>query len=476
MKPLLYSLVLCCGLVTGTPGVAVADGERLTPQDFAWGIPLEVDGDGAIYSLELPEQVYRHVTRRDLGDLRVFNSNNAVVPHLLRREKDTQTVTREPVTLKLFPVYREAGGGAATAPEVRIVTDAGGTIIDISGGSPASVGQGKVVYAYVVDLGPALEGGENTAAARGPDWLEFDWQGAPDSFATRVSISASDDLDNWRTVVPATTLSHFRFDGNELQRRRIEVAGLRARYLKISWPAGAQNVLLRSIRAGFGGSLRESARRWTRLDGAGKIRRGDGGLAWLEYDAAAFLPVDRLRLRLASANSVARVTVLSRDDPAAPWRQRYAGVIYRLTVQGEEVENPVLRISPTQDRYWRVELAADEADSVGGIELAVGWRPHRLLFMASGEAPFRIAYGAAGVAPAGSAIPALLRQLGEDSEAGFVKAAQAGEEIELGGQGQMVAPTVVPWRRLVLWTVLVLGVGIVAFMVLRLAREMKGPQ
>ena len=47
-----------------------AQEKTLSSHDFAYGIPLEVDGDGAIYSLPLPEEVYRFSTRRDLGDMR----------------------------------------------------------------------------------------------------------------------------------------------------------------------------------------------------------------------------------------------------------------------------------------------------------------------------------------------------------------------------------------------------------------------
>ena len=53
----------------------------VSESDFAYGYTLEVDGDGAIYSLTLPEAVYHGLTRTDRGDLRVFNSQGVAVPH-----------------------------------------------------------------------------------------------------------------------------------------------------------------------------------------------------------------------------------------------------------------------------------------------------------------------------------------------------------------------------------------------------------
>jgi Protein of unknown function (DUF3999) len=56
---------------------------------FAYGLKLEVEGQHAFYQLELPLEVYQSVTRRDLGDIRLFNAAGQVVPHVLRRPDNT---------------------------------------------------------------------------------------------------------------------------------------------------------------------------------------------------------------------------------------------------------------------------------------------------------------------------------------------------------------------------------------------------
>ena len=62
--------------------------EEITTRDFAAGYYLETSGNNAVYSLELPEDVYHTVKSAELKDVRVFNSAGEVVPHELRSVAD----------------------------------------------------------------------------------------------------------------------------------------------------------------------------------------------------------------------------------------------------------------------------------------------------------------------------------------------------------------------------------------------------
>ena len=74
-----------------------------TPLDFAYGMELRVDGAGALYEVSLPIEVYRSITRSDLGDVVVFNAAGELVPFALRgAEAVPAAVVR--ATLPVFPV------------------------------------------------------------------------------------------------------------------------------------------------------------------------------------------------------------------------------------------------------------------------------------------------------------------------------------------------------------------------------------
>ena len=61
----------------------------LYPADFAWGTTLDSWDDSPVHTVLLPLTVYRGVTRRDLGDLRVFNGRDETVPHAIRTLANT---------------------------------------------------------------------------------------------------------------------------------------------------------------------------------------------------------------------------------------------------------------------------------------------------------------------------------------------------------------------------------------------------
>jgi uncharacterized protein DUF3999 len=60
---------------------------ELVPDDFARALLIEANSGAAIYEVKIPANVYETVVRRDLGDMRVFNANEELVPHTLRKPK-----------------------------------------------------------------------------------------------------------------------------------------------------------------------------------------------------------------------------------------------------------------------------------------------------------------------------------------------------------------------------------------------------
>ena len=61
------------------------------PTDYAYGLKIEASGSEALYDVTLPPAVYQGVTRRDLGDVRVFNGADEVVPYAWRPRRTEKT-------------------------------------------------------------------------------------------------------------------------------------------------------------------------------------------------------------------------------------------------------------------------------------------------------------------------------------------------------------------------------------------------
>jgi hypothetical protein len=460
---------LIAWIFAGAAAVAAA-AER--PADFAYGLPLEVDGKEALYEVVLPASVYRGSARADLGDLRVFNGAGEAVPYAWRprRVSGAQPVT--PVALVLFPLKGETGTGIEGL-SIRVQRDADGqTSVDVTsaGGRPPA---GKRTVGYFIDL---------TRLEHPLRSLELDWEELPDGYAGKLRVEASDDLGTWRTLVAAAPLVSLEVAGQRLQQRRIELPQQKAKYLRLSWAAqDASRPTPPELIAARGEVVErapEAAREWT---SAGS-RKGEKAGEYL-FDLRGRHPADRVRLHLPEINTVAQVELLARDRVDQPWRPVTRGVVYRLRRSETEITSPDMTFGVTTDRYWLLRVDT-RGGGIGAGEprLEAGWIPHVLVFAARGEPPFQLAYGSHDAKPGGHAIATLIPGYNDRTGARLraatagpqqtvnVASARAQEQRELGGESQLREK--IDWKRWSLWGALLLGVAVLGAMAWTLVRQL----
>jgi hypothetical protein len=192
------------------------------------------------------------------------------------------------------------------------------------------------------------------------------------------------------------------------------------------------------------------------------------------YDLGARLPVEAVRVRFATTNSVAPVVIESRDSDKASWRRASSATFHRLTRDGVESESSPTHLTPRAERFWRVRVDAQR----GGVgsqapQLEISWRAAELVFVARGEAPFTLAFGHRDLPRAAMPLPDLIPgyRLGEEAA---LPVAQVGavESMSASRAGWRRFTRQVTSRRFVLWSVLLGGVALLGVMARRLAREM----
>jgi len=419
--------------------------------DFAYGLVLEVDGDGAIYEATLPDDFYRKVTRADLGDVRVYNSHDEPVPIAIRPLPASRAPEPAPVDLPLFPVYSAAGDRSSA--QLHVTTDSGGRVIDVSGPGPAGNGNAGP-SGYVIDAS-ALERPAGKLRLR---WARPGGQADRQTgFVATVRVQGSDDARHWATLSSQATVADLEYDAHRLEHSLLTLPARRFRYLKLSWPLGRKGVSLRSVQALFPRLDVDEARRWTRVGG----HRVQGQSGVYEFDSGGFFPVDRLEVRFPQYDTLVDAEIDSRAGPGRPWLPRFEGPIYRLRIEGLRVDSPPIALDARTDRQWRLRIEGPSGALPAGIPvLRLGWVPQQILFVARGEAPFTLAYGSARAA-GGYLPPAALRRAAGAASAGFIKTAPVGARVELGGSSPLAwSPDVS--RRLAWAGGVVLGLGVLA--------------
>lgn len=416
------------------------------------------------YRVLLPAPVYAGAGRRDLGDLRVLNARDEAVPYAFLPREPRGPAPVLAAAGRLFPVYgRDAEG--IEGVKLDVVRGKGGTVIRLAEGHRAARA-GRKLLGYLVEVGKD----EKPIEA-----LEFAWRTAS-GFSGTAKVEGSDDLSRWYTLVHDAPILALEHAGEQLERRRVELRGRKAQYLRISFARVPEDFELRGVRLERQGERAEPERDWRQLAAVEAAQPGE-----YRFDTGGRFPVDRIRLHLPQQNTVTRVQLLSRDREKQPWRSLASATVYRLQRDGATVTSPDVQVPPNPDRQWLVRVDARGGGlGAGGVALELGWIPHDLVFAARGEGPFILAFGDSRARPEALPVASVVPGYKKDE----VLAAQRATigEVTLARHSKGFLSDPAGWMRAAfasgegrtwaLWLVLGAGVLAVAWMALRLLREL----
>ena len=447
-----------CSLLVGLAAslllpVAVA---QETPADFTTQATLTLSGEGPWYRLEVPMALRFAARYADLRDVRVFNSEGQAQAYALTLGRAEQQVQVRQTAVKWFPV-RGAKDGSAEAPSIRVQRSDSGTLVEVlseTGGKPEQ----QILRGWLLDA----------SAIKAPlEQLLLDWSSDTDGFQ-RFSIEASDDLQHWQSWGDGQ-IARLAFADEQLQQRSVKLPGQSARYLRLLWQAPQQAPQL--LAAELSSSDRQAKAApiaWSATLPANNSKPGE-----YLWELPLALPLERVKITLPQTNTLAPVTLYGRRDGTLTWQVLNRSLLYRLPLAGKESlqEQIDLYGSPVQ----QLKLVVDERG--GGLgtvtpQITVGLRATELVFLARGTPPYQLALGNPTVQAANLPLsmlipgyePARLSQLGVASAAAAIAADAAAEP-----QASAVATT--DWKRIGLWAVLLLGVGLLVLMAMSVLRS-----
>jgi hypothetical protein len=431
-----------------------------SPRDFAFAVPLATEGDSAFFEFEVPAVAYGGATRSDLGDMRVFNGDGAMVPFARVPHAAPAHEAPQAVSLPMFPLRVTAADTDNNALVLSVRrSPTGATSVDVTtrDGTPAS---GDRLVGYIVDTD-----GMNLSLAA----ISLQWAVLPRSVGTRIRVDDSEDLVAWHTLVADAPLIDLEYDGRRLRRNRIDLPAQRARYLRLTWTADQPALQLSGVTGEFPERVVAKPLQWAPAVGvAVPEHEGD-----YEFDLKASYPVDLIALSLPEQNSVVPAQILARNSLKDPWRPVASDVIYRLRQGNGEVASPPIVVVAPPARYWRLHVEpATGGLGVGLPQLRAGWEPQRVIFAARGSGPFILAYGSSTALPAALPVRTLVPGYETATAPPIGIAVAQGAEVVTIGDASVLKPAI-DYKRWLLWSTLALGVGALGTMAWRLSRELK---
>jgi hypothetical protein len=437
MKVFLTLLAATSTLVTGT-----------SPKDFAYRMQVVGTGDAAAYRVTLPLAVYQKIVHPDLADLRVFNGNGEQVPFALERPA-AGTVANAATALSVFPLKDDSG---ATLDAIRVTIESGKGAINVqtSGQNPPT---GRI-NSYLVD-GRALLDTPVSA-------LRLEWPQDAADFAGRVKVEASDSLSDWRIVTGTAPIANLHSSAERLVEQRVEFSPTKARFWRLSWSGATAPFVLTSV-LGEPAKQNVEARHTSLSVAATPAKTAPGEF---EYDLGATVPVDRANLELPDINTVVDVELLSRERSQDAWHLVRRSGFYRLKSDGEELRNGPVSVAPTSDRYWLLRTDPKRGGlGAAAPHLVVEWVPHEVVFVARGVGPFSLAYGSTSAEAAAVSLAVLPTNVA-------IASASLSSPESAGGDSLLQPPAApFPWKTPLLWSVLIAGAGLLAWMAYRLSKD-----
>ncbi|MBK7949835.1 MAG: DUF3999 domain-containing protein [Deltaproteobacteria bacterium] len=446
-------------------------------EDFAEAIDLAPREARAVHTVLIPIEVYRGVTRPDLGDLRVFDARGQLVPHALRALDAPGDREPSPVDLRFFPIMSPATPTGLEDLTLHVVRDGSGTVVEVRSrssavdGSRRQAGDGLPtesgsIGAYVLD----------TAELAHPlTALRFELAPSEGDYVLPLTVETSDDLTRFASVGSPRSLVRLTYAGEQILQDRVELPAVRARYVVLRWGTARLPAPLVRVTGELLGE-RESAELVVhRLSG----RRHADDPQRIDFDLGGFVPVERVRVALTEENALVAAELLAGPRVDGPLATVERGTIYRVATGGQTLESPAIGIARRIDRFWAVR-AQTKGGGFGATlpELEIAYHPQQLLFLARGQAPFILAFGRHDAQPSTFAWQELLGFLPESERAALPRSdVDASPPRILSGEAARVPPPPplppLPLRRYVLWSVLVLGVGALAIAAWRLVRDVR---
>lgn len=439
------------------PAIGVAADGSPRPADYAQGIRVDPTEGFPLIEITLPDSVYRTIVDHQLGDIAVFNRAEEAVPFALCVAPKVLPTVSSSVEL---PVFELQAAKLSSGNEARIdLNTPSGTSVRIEA-SPTEGVSAAQTQAHVIDA----------RASEAPlRSITFQWSSPDGASEARVRIEASDDLDQWTTVIATSTLLQVIGARQELRRERIKLPDREYQYLRVVRVDGGPALAIRSVLGESLSAQRTTEPLWISAD----LQGSKDNAEWF-FDASRIAPISLAKVGLASDNASVKVRIESRADADSAWRTRWSGEVYSIVADGQRRTSRPAQFVPTADRYWRIAKDARSVSPSGGLSLELGFHPARLQFLASGAAPYTLAFGSRRAASS-SAYPCdgLLSDSNASRE-NLVGDAHLGEPRTLGGEVALQAPPQpTSVKRIVLWAVLVIGAASLIVMAVTLLKKVR---
>ena len=436
------------GLLLLLPAASMAD-----PLDYAYQARLS-DVDTALQRVPLELEVILNLTRTDLGDIAVFNADGKPLLHsIVRAQVSTTKQTRE-LAFHEFSRFQRQQSKTVTTREQTQQQDSLTELV-----TTETVATQTRRKDYLVELPRDLD--KPAILQR----IELQWTHAPAEQILEIRVEAGDALDDLRVIQSSKSLTNL--DSSDPGWRSIEGISSSYRYLRLTAINDVTRFDLQHVVAHY--EQAESAATLSHRVTTAAVNEGDEIFYRINYPSTVH--AQSLRIVPATPNSVISGRLLASWGDSEELRP-IRGKLQQHNIEGGDVRASKPIILPKR-RYREIVLSsATELTIAPAIELI--YPQYELLFLGDGNGPYSIAWGNHESSGPVSDLATFLDESLQQAQR-RAKTTRPGTTEESGGQARLLPQTELPWKKWVLWTLLLLAVMVTVRMAFKLYREMNAP-
>ena len=414
-----------------------------SPNDFGWVMDLNSETEySSAYQMDLPYEIYKNTYFSDLSDIRVYDSNGDVVPHMVRENQDVHSSDTTTTKLPFFPFQEPRDQDQADISAYFEVSRTR-AVVKLSSAAVDKNSQSNTSYLLDASKMKAVES------------LSLKWVSSNSSKVFHVDIHGSDNLKSWTEVATDQPLFKLSYKGHNLNKPIIDVSGENYRYYTIQVKENSSDFSLSQVMA------KQKENRVTRAILPLKIKPVKEKKHGYIYDTKKKLFVDNIKVLSIEKNSVHEYKVYVKNSSDKKWRYLNTGLIFNLVIDNAAVVSDKIQVG-SLGQQWKIEFVGNGGTTPSEIEMH--WKPHKLVFMGSGKAPYQLAYGNADISewkPNFSRLIALIENSsGKKTVYGNVT---SGSIYIKKGDEAIRAMTAASKKKFILWIVLAVALAIMMF-------------
>ncbi len=465
----ILSCTIAAAIASMAPPRAWAAPDAGTPASYSLRAPLVLSSDAALQRLPLPAEALVRLQTANYSDVRVFNAQGQPVPIALASVAAQTQTQRQQVILPAYPIIGAAGNMGLEGVSLRIEEQQGKRVVKINTTNAAPSDHTKNIVGALIDA-------RKLAAPVVSIVLDVDLPVAqPISF----DIQASKDLKTWSNLADTVLYRSAEAVDNSVsqlgtQRMQLAFSDLKDHYLRVTWQGTsdpAAPVTLRGATLTTAQSTSSSTRIYAAIATPALTNAHE-----LSFALPFQTPLAALKIKLKGTNVLIPVRVSGRNDRSQPWAPLASTVLYNLTSNGKEQSNAAVELQSVAYREIKIDADKKTPGFTAAPEVSAQFEPAQVVFLATGNTPFSLAVGLANAAstylPLSSLMPGY--QSGQENTLPSAR-------VEMAASAATASPAAValpsnnapPTRSLVLWAVLLAGVGLLGLMAWALMKPNK---